>query len=305
MLARKRAASTARALAVWLLVVDGIRPRPYSYAASVRPSVQTFTDLYRYRFILSNLVGRNLKVMYRSMSLGMLWTLLNPLVMVTTLTLVWVVVFNNSLSFAAKVIVALIPYNFSVYCLTGCVHAIPGSASLVKKSAFPRQILPIAIITTHLIHFGIQALLMLAMLLVFPLEGGHFGLHLVWLLPIFVVHVALCTGVGLLVAGLNVMYRDVQYITESLLTVLFWLCPLVYTDADIVGAQLVKAHPWLHHVFYANPVSGLLTAYRDVLFHGTAPGLMPFGQAVVMTMLVGYVGMRTFWKYEREFADLV
>src|SRR5690606_14517121 len=71
-------------------------------------AVQTFTDLYRYRFVLSNLVGRNLKVLYRSMSLGMLWTLLNPLVMVTTLTVVWVVVFGNSLSFAAMVIVALI-----------------------------------------------------------------------------------------------------------------------------------------------------------------------------------------------------
>jgi lipopolysaccharide transport system permease protein len=267
--------------------------------------VQTFTDLYRYRFILSNLVSRNLKVMYRSMSLGMAWTLLNPLVMVTTLTVVWVVVFNNTLSFAAKVIVALIPYNFTVYCLTGCVHAIPGSASLVKKSAFPRQILPIAIITTHLIHFGIQALLMLVILLAFPLEGGHIGWHLLWLVPIFVVHVALCIGVGLLVAGLNVLYRDVQYITESLLTVLFWVCPLVYTDAALAKADLVQTHPWIYHVFYLNPVSGLLTAYRDVLFHGQSPGLWPAGQAVAMTLVIGYCGVRTFWKHEREFADLI
>jgi len=262
--------------------------------------VQTLLELYHYRFILSNLVGRNLKVMYRSMSLGMLWTLLNPLVMITTLTVIWVVVFGNSLSFAARVIVALIPYNFTVYCLTGCVHAIPGSASLVKKSAFPRQILPIAIIATHLIHFGIQSLLMVLMLLLFPLEGGHFGFHLLWVVPIFLVQLAMCIGVGLLVAGLNVVYRDVQYITESLLTVLFWICPLVYSDIE-----LSKLPPWLYHLFYMNPLSGLLTSYRDVLFHGHMPGLVPFGQAVVGTLVVGWFGIRTFWKHERDFADLV
>ncbi|MDP6423972.1 MAG: hypothetical protein QGG14_04475 [Planctomycetota bacterium] len=64
--------------------------------------MQTFTDLYRYRFVLSNLVGKNLKVMYRSMSLGMLWTLLNPIVMMGTLTVVWVVVFKAPMSFAAQ-----------------------------------------------------------------------------------------------------------------------------------------------------------------------------------------------------------
>lgn len=267
--------------------------------------MQTFTDLYRYRFVLSNLVGRNLKVLYRSMSLGMLWTLLNPLVMVTTLTVVWVVVFGNSLSFAAMVIVALIPYNFTVYCLTGCVQAIPGSAPLVKKVAFPRQILPIAIIATHLIHFGIQSLLMLAILLTFPLEGGHFGLHLLWLVPVFVVQLGLCIGAGMLVAGLNVVYRDIQYITDSLLTVLFWLCPIVYTDASFRSAEAVERNPWLYHLYYVNPMSGLVTAYRDVLFHGHAPGLVPFGYAVLATIAIGYAGMRKFWKYEHEFADLV
>lgn len=263
-------------------------------------SVQTFTDLYRYRFILSNLVGKNLKVMYRSMSLGMLWTLLNPLVMITTLTVVWVLVFGSPLSFAAKCIVALIPYNFTVYCLTGCVHAIPANASLVKKSAFPRQILPISVIATHLIHFGIQSLLMLVMLCTFPLDGGHFGLHLLWVVPVFLVQLGFCIGLGMLVAGLNVVYRDVQYITESLLTVLFWLCPVIYSDTD-----LRRLDSWSYHLYYANPVSGILTAYRDVLFHGRVPSLAPFGLAALGTLVLGWLGLRTFWKMERDFADLV
>ncbi|MCR9248215.1 MAG: ABC transporter permease [bacterium] len=273
--------------------------------------MQTFTDLYRFRFILTTLVGKNLKVMYRNMSLGMLWTLLNPLVMIATLTVVWVVVFGAPASFASMCIIALIPYNFTVYCLTGSVHAIPGNAALVKKSAFPRQVLPISIIATHLIHFGIQSLLILAVILLFPLDGGHFGFHLLCLVPIFLVHLALCIGIGLLVSGLNVIYRDVQYITESLLTVLFWVCPVIYADAklqavyDADGALESGLPDWLYHLYYANPLSGLITAYRDVLYHGTVPQFWPAAQAVVGTLVVGYLGVRIFWKYEREFADLV
>ncbi len=262
--------------------------------------MQTFTDLYRYRFVLSNLVGKNLKVMYRSMSLGMLWTLLNPIVMIGTLTVVWVVVFKAPMSFAAMCIVGLIPYNFTAYCLTGCVHAIPGNAALVKKSAFPRQILPIAIVATHLIHYGIQSILLLVLLLTFPLEGGHFGFHLLWIVPIFAVQLCLCIGLGLLVSGLNVVYRDVQYITESLLTVLFWVCPVIFSDKQLASLSAVS-----YHLYYTNPIAGILTAYRDVLFHGTAPGLIPFGQAIVGTVVIGYIGMRSFWKHERVFADLI
>ena len=282
--------------------------------------MQTFTDLYRYRFILTNLVDKNLKVMYRSMSLGMLWTLLNPLVMITTLTVVWVGVFGAQLSFAAMCIVALIPYNFSSYCLTGCVLAIPGNAALVTKSFFPRQVLPASIVATHLIHFGIQSILVVVVLLLFDTDGGHFGFHLLWLVPIFVVHLGFCVGSGLLVAALNTIYRDVQYIIESLLTVLFWLCPIIYchqtriTPAYVVNGVKVDATPvkgieewneWLQGLYYLNPLSGIITAYRDVLFFGQSPTRLPFVEAIVMTLIIGYLGVRTFWKHEREFADLV
>ncbi len=105
--------------------------------------MQTFTDLYKYRCVLSTLASKNLKVLFRNMSLGLLWSLLSPLVMVVMLSLVWTFMFaTDDKTITAKIIVALILYNFCVYCLTGCASSIHGSAALVKKVGFPRQILP-------------------------------------------------------------------------------------------------------------------------------------------------------------------
>ena len=280
----------------------------------IAPDVQTFTDLYRYRFILSNLVGKELKAQYRDMSLGFVWALLNPLIMVSVLTFVWVVVFKLDLSFATMVVVALIPYNFFDYCLRGCAASIRGNVSLVKRIRFPRQILPISVILTHLTHLAIQSTLIVAALILFPRESPEdttLTFNLLWLPLILLVHLGLVIGAGLLVAGLNVLYRDVQYIVESSLTVLFWASPIIYTREKLqTGLEKLQADlgwdlSWLYYVYHCNPLAGVLEAYRNVLFYGSSPDLVTFGMATGMTVIVGYVGVRSFWKHERSFADLM
>jgi lipopolysaccharide transport system permease protein len=266
--------------------------------------VQTFTDLYKFRFVLTSLVSKNLKVLYRNAALGLLWSLLNPLVMIVTLSVVWKYMFNADENFTAMVLVALVPYNFVVYCLTGCASSIPGNASLVKKIGFPRQILPISIIVTHLIHFGIQFTLVIGTLALFPHPGATIGLQLVWLIPIFIVQLGLCIGGGLLVAGLNVLYRDVQYIIESLLTILFWICPLIYEPRVMLLEGKVR-YETLYNIYYLNPLSGILSAYRSVLYYGEAPNATTFSIAIVGTVVIGILGVWTFWRHEKEFADLI
>jgi lipopolysaccharide transport system permease protein len=267
--------------------------------------VQTFTDLYKFRFLLTSLVSKNLKVMYRSMSLGLLWSLLNPLVTIITLSLVWTYMFPSKDTFTAMVIVALVPYNFTVYCLTGCVNSISGNAALVTKVGFPRQLLPISIIATHLIHFAIQSTLVIGVLTFFPHPGTTIGLHLAWLIPICCVQLCLCVGVGLLVAGLNVVYRDVQYLIESLLTVMFWACPIIYEPTALLLNPERTPHETLYTLYYLNPLSGILSAYRKVLYYGEAPNATTFAMAIAGTLVIGIIGVWTFWKHEKDFADLI
>lgn len=271
--------------------------------------MQTFTDIVRYRFVLENLVAKNLKTLYRNMALGFFWSILNPLVMAIVLTAVQLRFFGARHDWPSLFLCALIPYNFFAYCLSGAAYSVTGNASLVTKVRFPRQILPVSVIVTNLVHFAIQSSLVVASLLWFPkiadLETGAtvawFGWQLLWLPVILVVNIGLVVGVGLLVAGANVVYRDVQYIVESVMTVMFWLCPLVYDG----GAMLANGPRWQFWLYFANPLSGLLDSYRRVLFHGTAPDLGVLGLAAMVTALLGAWGVRSFWKHEHRFADLL
>ncbi len=265
--------------------------------------MQTFTDIVRHRFILQNLVAKNLKALYRNMALGFFWSILNPLVMAVVLTAVQLRFFHQQSDWPSTFLCALIPYNFFAYCLSGCAYSVVGNASLVTKVRFPRQILPVSVIVTNLVHFAIQSTLVVAALVFFGPQHSVVGWQLLWLPVIVGLNVLLALGVGLLVAGANVVYRDVQYIVESVMTVMFWLCPLVY-DA---GAQLLEngQRTWVYWVYFLNPLSGLLDSYRRVLYHATAPDTGVLALCVLVTTLFGVWGVRSFWKHEHRFADLL
>lgn len=266
--------------------------------------MQTFADILRHRFLLENLVAKEFKALYRSMALGLAWVIVQPLVLITVLATVWVVFFHAERSFASKVLVCLIPYNFFTYAVSGCTAAVQRNVSLVKKVTFPRQLLPFSVVVTHAIHFACQSLLIVPVLLLFPPAGNPLGWPLLWLPVIVAVQFGLVTGLGLLVSSLNVVYRDVQYIVDSVLTIAFWASPVLYS------AQEALLHgdghsPWLAVLYYSNPLAGILEAYRAVLFYGTSPDLLTLGAATVVTLLLGVVGVWQFWIHEREFADLL
>lgn len=265
--------------------------------------MQTIRDTYAYRHILWALTSKQLKAQYRSMALGFFWALLNPLVMVTVLSLVFVWFFGQGLEQPPRVIVALIPYNFFSYCLSGCATSITSNSPLVRKVRFPRQVLPFSIILTNLVQLGIQSSLVLLALLVFPVPGTILGPQLLWLLPLLLVLIALCVGIGLLAAALTVVFRDTQYIVQSTMTVLFWMSPVLY-DAGEKFSQ-AQAPTWAQVAYFLNPIAGLLESFRDVLFWGTAPGLLPLGLATVTTLVIAALGVRTFTRHEPTFADLI
>lgn len=262
--------------------------------------MQTFTDIVRHRFILENLVAKNLKALYRNMALGFFWSILNPLVMVVVLTIVQLRFFGASSDYPSLLMVGLIPYNFFAYCLSGSASSIISNASLVKKVKFPRQILPVSVIVTSSVHFAIQALLIVATLILFRPPQPILGAQLLWLPIVLGLNLALVMGLALLVSALNVVYRDVQYIVDSALTVLFWMSPVVYDASNLAAGPA-----WQYWAYFANPLAGILAAYRSVLYHGSSPDLVALGMAAAVTLVVGVFGVRSFWIHERNFADLI
>jgi len=261
--------------------------------------VQTISDSFRHHFILSNLIAKEFKAQYRSMALGYLWTLAQPAILVSVLTFVWVVIFNRPISFASQTIVALVPHNFATYCLTQSTGVITRNRGLVKKVRFPRQLLPISIVITNLIHFAIQGILIVVIIIALPPPADILGWQLLWLPVLVALSGGLAAGTSMLVASLSVRYRDMQYLVSSLIPVLFWMSPIVYVAYDTM------THTWAGYLYYLNPLAGLLEAYRSVLFFGESPHYDTLLMSLTVTLVVGAIGVRSFWRHEREFADLI
>ncbi len=261
--------------------------------------MQTFLDLIKYRFVLNNLVAKNLKTIYRNMALSFLWSILNPLVMVVVLSAVWIVIFHMDFHYPSFVLIGLVIFNYFSYCLNGCTVSIVQNVSIVKKVAFPRQILPISVIFTHLLDFGMQSTLFVLLAIILPPPGRIISLRLLWLFPLLALFMGLCIGCGFLVSSLNVKYRDVKYIVESSLTILFWLCPILYDPAP----RLVHLPSWVKYGYYLNPLAGIIEAFRNILYYGRHPDALTLGMAIVETLVIGIIGVRVFWVQERTFCD--
>jgi ABC-type polysaccharide/polyol phosphate export permease len=248
-------------------------------------------DLHWYRFMLQNLVLADFRVRYRNMSLGILWSLLNPLVMMAVLAVVFTHIFPTPRPhFAAFILIGLLPYNFLALCLNSSTTSIVERGHLVRKLRFPRMVLPVAIILSNGIHY----LLQLALLLTFVAIQVPPTVYWLWLVPLLGLQLMVVIGACLVASALDVYYRDVRYLVESGTLVLFWLTPIFYS--------LDQAPRWLQTALLANPLTAQVTLFRQILLERAAPPaglLLVLAEAAVSLIL----GLIVFHRLERGFAD--
>jgi len=269
-------------------------------------------ELLRYRELIENLVMRDLKVRYKGSVLGFLWSLLNPLLLMGVFTVVFTLLAPNAAipKFPAFLLCALLPWNFFSSSMVGAVHSIVGNGHLIKKVYFPREILPISVVMSSFVNF----LLALPVLFLFlALFRVPFTIWLVYLPVIMAVQVVFVIGVALLLATLNVYYRDTAVILEVLLQAWFFLTP-IFSPAEIVpewrmilGIEL----PVRRLTYILNPMASIVASYRSVLYGFTngSPPAPPawdfFSRTVVTAIVCLLVGYAVFVRHSRRFGEEV
>lgn len=270
-------------------------------------------ELVRYRELAHNLVVRDLKVRYRNSTLGFIWSLLNPLAQVFIITLVFKFVIRIGFSnYSAYVLAGFLPWTFFQMAVLDASQSILHHGPLLKKVYIPREIVPISIVISNLIHFGLALLVLFAYMLVI---GIPFTWKLVLLPPVIFFHLLLTLGVGLLVSCANVFYEDVKYLMTVMLNLMYYMVPVLYVLEQL--ASIPPRFPWLYahreavlFVYQLNPLAVWITAYRRILLPpvpesiGFAPMLPSVvALAAVTSALVAVIGYAVFTKYKWEFAD--
>lgn len=228
-----------------------------------------YADLYRYRELFANLFRRDLQIRYKGSALGVLWSLVNPLVLMGIYVLVFSLLWKVAQipHYALYLLVGLTLWLFFSASLTAAARSLVASAPLVKKVRFPRQLVPLSVVATQLVTYAAMlAVLIVVNLIVIPETRST-----VWLsLPLSLAVVALVGGVSLAVACANVVFRDVEHLIAAVLLPWFFLTPILYRLEDLPGG-FKRYHAVVEILRWGNFLTPPLYALRDPLFYGRLP----------------------------------
>ena len=245
-------------------------------------------------FLLFNLIAKDFKVRYRNMSLGVFWSLLNPLVLMGVLTFVFTkVTRNNSVPhFPAFVMCGLVPFNFFSIGWTSGTTSLVDNAAIIKRVPIPREIVPLASVVSNCLHLLIQIFLLLALVVA---SGLPVTRSWMWLPYLWAMEIVFVCGLSLVTSAVNVYVRDTRYVVESINTVMFWAVPVVYSFSVIPSVYA--------EIYKLNPLAALILAMRDILLEGHSPRWELLVKLTLVAAFTFVFGLALFQRLKRRFYD--
>lgn len=258
-----------------------------------------YADLVRYRELFANLFRRDFQAKYKGSLLGVVWSLLNPLVLLGVYLVVFGVLFQNKeiRHYPIYLLSGLACWLFFSVSLQSAARSMIDSAELIKKVRFPRQLVAFSMVATQAVTFGLMLVLLVVLSLVFVPEARS----TVWLaIPLAVVFAGLVAGLALLVACLNVLFRDVEHVLTAALLPWFFLTPIIY---PLRGVAALDRHPHIvTALHWLNPLSAPIQAIRDPLFFGRLPRLADALYLLVAAIVALALGAFVFTSVDDQLA---
>ena len=255
--------------------------------------ISRLKEIRLYKYLLYNLVSRDLKVKYKGSILGFFWSLLNPLVMLVVYTVAFKYIIGVRVeNFPLFFLCAFLPWSYLATSLSMSVSSIKDNANLVKKVYFPKEILPLSIVFSNLIQFLLTFIILIPALLIF---GIKMGFPLLMLPFIILFQTAFTIGLAYIVAALNVFFSDVRHLLEIFLQVWFWLTPIIY-PADFIPDKF-------QFIYRLNPAVRFVESYRDCLLYNKMPPLSSLLALFIIGIAVFLIGQQIFHFYTKRFAE--
>lgn len=256
--------------------------------------MNVFKELYAYREMIYSLVRKELRGRYKGSVLGFMWTFINPLLQLAIYTVVFSIIMRNGIEkFYLYLFVALVPWIFFSSSLTGGSGSIIASQDMVKKIYFPREVLPIAYVTSAFVNMLFSFIVIFAVLIV---TGVGFDFKAMLYLPlVMIVEYVMALGGAMLTSAFTVYLRDLEYILGIISMAWMYMTPVLY-PVDLVPDRLLP-------IFYLNPMTPVIIAYRDILYFKKVPEMETMLQGFLLGVVVLIIGYVVFRKLQRGFAE--
>lgn len=252
-----------------------------------------FKNLYNYRELLKTNVQKEIRGKYKNSFLGVLWSFLNPLLQICVYALVFPLILKNDQpNYVIFLCVALIPWTFFTSCVQQSASTMLQNGNIIKKVYFPREILPISVVTSGTINFLISTIIIFAFLIIFGLGITKYVLYFPIIL---IIQYFLQLGISFILSSVTVYLRDLEHLIGVALQLLFYATPIVYAAESIPED--------FKFIIEYNPMTYIINGYRDIFYNQTSPDMLALGILFVISIALCVVGYLIFNKLQKGFAE--
>lgn len=255
------------------------------------------TPLQKDRFILQQLVTKDFKLRYRRSILGVVWSVLNPLLMMIVMSFVFSYFLRGSsvANYPLYLIVGNITFGLMNEATSTGLRSIIDAAPLLKKVKVDRWIFPVQKVFSGVVNFAFSLIAVVIVMLFFRVVPTW---HIVWMIPALILLMAFCVGVSLLIGSLAVFFRDMIHLWSVLLTAWTYLTPIFWDLSLLTNSNA----PWfVVSVVKLNPMYNYLDMMRCAIVYQTTPGTTVIVLAILWAALAVIVGTLVFRKTEHKF----
>ena len=255
--------------------------------------MKVFKNLYEYRELLKSSIKKDVGGKYKNSVLGVLWSFLYPLLQIAVYAIVFPLIMRSNMeNYTVFVCCGLIPWNFFSTAISRSSFTMIENGNILKKVYFPREILPISVVTSEAVNFVISTIIILAFVL-----GTGMGLtwYVIFYPVILLIQYILLIGISLFVSSITVYFRDLQHFIGIALQLLFYATPIVYATNIIP-----ESYQWILRL---NPMTFIIDGYRAIFYYQQQPDFISLGITLLVSLILCVVGYLLFSKLQKRFAE--
>ena len=249
--------------------------------------------IYNYRELLKTSIKKEVRSKYKNSFLGVVWSFFNPLLQIVVYAVIFSLILKNKQeNYTIFLCCGIIPWTFFSIAINKSAFTIIENGNIIKKVYFPREIIPISVVTAETINFLISTIIIICFVII---GGIGISKYILFYPIILIAQYLIILAISFIVSSICVYFRDLQHFIGIILQLLFYATPIVYSQDSIpFGFQWILKY---------NPMTYIINAYRDIFYYKQSIQIQPIIFMLFLGATSVFVGLKFFEKLQRGFAE--